>query len=258
MTTVKYSKLIWISIIIFIGLTTAAIVYGYQRDNSVQKRRAKGFTIVSKETIRFLDSKMQSHPSQADYVITVRYQKSDGTWKEVKAAYKTGGRVLREEISFGIPGDGAYKIDKATGDLIFLSQMPPKEVTSYVTVTNGHDHPRFLRDDVVQGYSTYVLRYDVDSNGSYEEEYYAPDLDGYPIKSVKVAPYGSSFTEALKITLGEPDDSGFASLPNFAVNYDHFKTKVAVLDRDGSHDTAGAMRKDLEQFLIRTKRKARP
>lgn len=193
------------------------------------------------------DPSMQSEPGQADYVITARYQKSDGTWKEVRTAYKTNGKVLREAIQFGIPGRGAFEVDKRHGVLDFISSMPPKEVTSYVPITDGHEHPRFIRHDIVQGYKTYVLHYVVGEDGSYEDEYYAPDLDGYPIKSFKFASYGSSITEAMQITLGDPDESVFGSLPNWLVDYDRFKKSIQAIEDDGHHETAEAMRRELEK-----------
>jgi hypothetical protein len=214
-------------------------------------RRAKGLTIVTKETIRLHDPKMQALPQQADYVITVRSQKSDGTWKEVRTRYKVDGSVLSETTNFGIPGEGAFQFDKARGELEFLSPMPPKETTSYVPITDGHNHPRYVRDEVVQGYQTYVLHYEVDKAGSYEDEYYAPELDNYPIRSVKIAPHGVSVTELVQITLGDPDESVFTSLPKGSVKYEHFKQKMKALEDDGMHEAAGAMQRELEQELSR-------
>jgi hypothetical protein len=197
------------------------------------------------------DLSMQSRPAQADYVITTRYQKSDGTWKEVRTAYKSNGKVLRENIQFGIPGQGVFQVDKDQGVLAFISPMPPKEETSFVAITDGHDHRRFTKDDVVQGYKTYVLHYEVAEDGSYEDEYYAPDLDGYPIKSLKFAPYGSSVSEPVQITLGNPDENVFGSLPNWSVDYDRFKKKIQAIEDDGHHETAEAMRRDLERELAK-------
>src|SRR5882762_5902971 len=162
-------------VVLVIGVVSAAVAYSFQRANSLKLRHAKGFTIVTKETVTMNDPSMQSEPGQADYVITARYQKSDGTWKEVRTAYKTNGTALREAIQFGIPGRGVFQVDKERGVLNFISQMPPKEETSYVPINDGHDNKRFSRDDIVQGYKTYVLHYVVAEDGSYEDEYYAPD-----------------------------------------------------------------------------------
>ncbi len=249
----KNIRLLSIALLIA-GMVSVAIVYALPQAKGGRTRHAKGFTIITKETVTLIDPKMQSRPQQADYVITVRHQKSDGTWKEVRTACKSNGDVLRETTSFGIPGQGVYQFDRASGELNFLSAMPPKETTSYVAISDGHDNPRFLKDDVVQGYKTYVLHYEVDKDGSFEDEYYAPDLDGYPIRSMKVAPYGVSVTETVEIILGDPDESVFASLPNSKVNYDHFKKKMAALDQDGSHEAAAAMQRDLEQQLSKQTR----
>jgi hypothetical protein len=233
------------------GLVSVALAYSLKQGNSVKLRHAKGFTIVTKESVTMNDPTIQAQPGQADYVITARYQKSDGTWKEVRSAYKSSGKVLRENITFGIPGRGVFQVDKDRGVLSFISQMPPKEETSYVPINDGHNHPRFSRDAVVQGYNTYVLHYVVAEDGSYEDEYYAPDLDGYPIKSFKFAPYGSSVTEAIQITLGDPDESVFGSLPNWFVDYDRFQKKIQAIEEDGHHETADAMRRELERELTK-------
>src|SRR5882724_10712696 len=234
-------------VLLVVGVVSVAFAYSFQRANGVKFRHAKGFTIVTKETVTMNDPRMQAEPGQADYVITARYQKSDGTWKEVRTAYKSNGKVLREHIQFGIPSQGVFEIEKDHGVLHFISQMPPKEETSIVPINDGHDNKRFSRDDIVQGFKTYVLHYVVANDGSYEDEYYAPDLDGYPIKSFKFAPYGSSVTEPLQITLGDPDESVFGSLPNFLVDYDRFEKKIQAIEDDGHHETAEAMRRQLEQ-----------
>jgi hypothetical protein len=238
-------------VLLLVGVVSAAVAYSLQRANSVKLRHAKGLTIVTKETVTMNDPSMQAATGQADYIITARYQKSDGTWKQVRTAYKSNGEVIRKDIGFGIPGQAAYQVDTARGVLNFLSSMPPKEVTSYVQITDGHDNPRFLRDETVQGYNTYVVHDIVGEDGSYEDEYYAPDLDGCLIKSFKFAPYGSSVTEAIQITLGDPDDSVFSSLPNLVVDYDHFRKKIQAIESDGHHETAEALRRELERELAK-------
>jgi hypothetical protein len=156
---------------------------------------------------------------------------------------------LSETINFGIPGEGAFQVDRVRGELEFLSPMPSKEITSYVPVTDGRNDPKYVRDDVVQGYKAYVLHYKVDKSGSYEDEYYAPELDNYPIRSVKVAPHGVSVTEMLQLTLGDPDEQVFASLPKGLIKYDRFKQKMKALEEEEMHQAAGAMRRDLQHQL---------
>lgn len=233
----------------FSGVVSASLAFALRPTKVVNRRPAKGFTIVTKETITLDDPKWQSQPQQADYVITTRYQKSDGTWKEVRTAHKANGNLLRKNIQLGIPGRGVYEIDKDRLMLNFISSMPPKETTSFVAITDGHDHPNFLKDEVVSGYRTYALHYTIDKDGSYEDEYYAPDLDGYPIRSVKSAPYGNSVTEVVTITLGDPDASIFAPLPNWVVNYEQYESKIQALIDDGKQETAEALRRELQKQI---------
>lgn len=238
-----------LSLALFIaGIVSVTLAYSLTQTIKQNLRPAKGFTIVTKQTITMTDPKMQAEPQQADHVITVRYQKSDGAWKEVRTSYKTSGRIIREDISFGVPGRGVFQVDTTRKVLTFISQMPGKEVTSYVAETDGRDNPRFLKDEMVKGYKTYVLRY-ILSNGSYEDEYYAPALDGYPIKTVAVAPYGSSITEMIQIAEGDPNDSVFTSLPDWPANYDLFKDKIQAMENEGKRETAEFMRRELERNI---------
>lgn len=237
------------SITLFVvGLVSVGVVYAIQ-NRPPQRRHPKAFTIVTKETITMNDPTMQAEPGQADYIITTRYQKSDGSWKEERTKYK-GDKVIKKTVGFGIPGRGVFQIDSQRAALDFISAMPPKEITSFITVTNGHENERFVRDEIVQGYQTYVLHYLVDKDGSYQDEYYAPDLDGQAIKSIKVAPYGSSITELISVSMGEPDERVFASLPNWIVNYDKFKGKIQALEDDGNHAGAEALRNEMKQHML--------
>jgi hypothetical protein len=237
-----------LSIALFVmGVVSAVIAYALPQKGP-KTRPAKGFTIVTKETIKLNDPKEQANPQQSDYVITVRSQKSDGTFKEVRTAYKNDGKVIRQQITFGTPGDGVFQ-DTGKGELEFLSAMPSTEITSLVPIVDSHSDPRFVREEVVQGYNCYVLRYEVDKDGSYEEEYYAPELDNYAIRSVKVAPYGVSTTEMVQLTLGNPADDVFTSVPKKPVKYDAFKNKMKALEDDGKQEAADAMRRDLEHRL---------
>jgi len=237
-----------LSIALFVtGVVSAVIAYALP-PKAPKTRPAKGFTIVTKETIKLIDPKAPANPLQSDYVITVRSQKSDGTWKEVRTAYKNDGKVIKDQTTFGIPGNGVYQ-DSGKGELEFLSAMPSTEVTSLVPIVDSHNDPKFVREEVVQGYNCYVLRYEIDMDGSYQEEYYAPELDNYPIRSVKVAPHGVSTTEMVQLTLGNPAEEVFTSVLKGPVKYEAFKRKMKVLEDDGKHEAANAMRRDLDRQL---------
>jgi len=183
------------------------------------------------------------------YKITVRYQRSDGSWRQIRKYYNGLGQIIKKDLGFAVPGRGVFRIDQERGVLDFLSSMPTKEKTSYVVITDGHDDPHFVRDDNVQGYATYVLRFS-DKDG-YTDLYYAPQLDGEIIKEVHVSGNSVAINELIQITLGDPDDRVFASLPRLVVNYDHFKEKIAAMEEGGKHEAAEAMRRQLEEELAK-------
>lgn len=241
-----------ISIAIFIlGLVSAAAAYAWQRRDAIKLRPAKGFTIITRETTTLSDPTIPRGPKQIDHVITVRYQKSDGTWKQVRSYRNDSGTVLKKDIGFGIPGRGVFQIDKERGVLQFVSPMPPKEKTSYVPINDGHASPNFVRDDVVQGYVTYVLHFPDDDGGGYVDMYFAPELDGQPIRTVTVSRSGVSIAEAIEIKLGDPDDKVFGTLPKWMVNYDRFKEKIQAMEDTGKPEVAAGLRRQLEQQLLK-------
>ena len=239
-----------LSIALFLTGVVSAVI-AYTLPPKAKTRPAKGFTIVTKETIKLNDPKAQANPQQSDYVIRVRSHKSDGTFKEIRTAYKNDGKVIKQQITFGIPGTGVFQ-DRGKGELEFLSAMPPTEVTSLVPIVDSHSDPKFVREEVVQGYKTYVLHYEVDMNGSYQEEYYAPELDNYPIRSVKVAPHGVSTTEMVQLTFGNPAEEVFTSVPRGPVKYEFFKKKMKALEDEGNQEAANAMRRDLDRQVSKT------
>ncbi|MEN3329747.1 MAG: hypothetical protein V7638_4554, partial [Acidobacteriota bacterium] len=81
------------SIALFITAVVSAVIVYALPQKGPKARPAKGLTIVTKETVKLNDPKAQANPRQSDYVITVRSQKSDGTWKEVRTSYKNDGKV---------------------------------------------------------------------------------------------------------------------------------------------------------------------
>ncbi len=232
-----------------LGLFSATVAVSLHRTNGTKFRHAKGFTLITKDTtIPFIPH--QPLPDESTYCMTTRYQRSDGTWKQVRTYYNANGQVVMKDIGYGIPGSGVFKIDKTRGVLDFVSAMPPVERTSYVPIDDGHTQTNFLRDDSVAGYQTYVLRF-ADHDGGYTDFYKAPELDGHAIRKVTVSTLGVSITEPIQIKIGDPDNRVFAGLPNWLINYDHFKEKISVMEEAGKHEAAQALRRDLDEQIAK-------
>jgi len=239
-----------ISIAIFvIGAVSSGFAYSLHKRSGPQLRQRKGFTLRSKNTSTLVIPR-QPVPKEITHSDSIRYQRSDGTFKEVQTYYYANGAVAKKQILIGIPGQGVFSINNPQGPLEFLSAMRPKEQTSYVRVNDGHSQPNFVRDDWVNGYQTYILRFP-DNEGGYIETYYAPELDGVPLRSVSVSPGGVSLSEVFQITLGDPDDKVFGPLPKLLVNYDLFRSKIATMEEAGKHEAAEAMQRELDEQIAK-------
>lgn len=245
-----FARFKFISIAVFVvGLVSATLAFSLHQTNGKKLRHRKGFTLITKETA-ILYSGTQGNVPVVSYARTIRYQKSDGTWKQVTTHRDADGNVLRKQIGVGIPGQGVFKLNRAEGTLDFLSAMPPKEVASYVPNKDGHTDPSFLKDDWVQGYQTYVLHFP-DQEGGYVDLYFAPELDDQVIRRVVVTPHGIAIDELVEVKPGDPDERAFGPLPNWLVKYDRFKQKIATLEERGQHETVKAMRQELAEQIAK-------
>jgi hypothetical protein len=248
MSNKSFARFRAISISIFvIGAVSAGFAYSLQKKKSPQLQQRKGFTLRMKgTTIPFVPRQLD--PRESTHTTTTRYQKSDGTFKQERIYYNANGTVVKKDILFGVPGQGVFKLNNPQGPLEFLSSMSPKDQASYVRVDDGRSQPNFLREDVVQGYKTYVLRFP-DEDGGYFETYSAPELDGQPLRKVAVSRGGVTIQEVAEITLGDPDDGVFGPLPNMLVSYDLFRVKITAMEEAGKHDAAEALQRQLDEQI---------
>lgn len=241
-------RLNFITALLFIvGLVSAAVAYSVNHLTAVKRKPSIGFTLVTKETT-FPIFKGQLTSLETISRVTTRYERSDGTWKQVRTYYKSDGKSFREDVSFGIPGEGAFQLDQNRATLNFVSSMGPKEQTSYVTVTNDHLHPNFLKDDVVLGYDTHVLRFP-DEDGGYVDIYRAPALNNRTVRRITVSNQGVSIEDAVQIKEGNPEDKIFDDLPMWHIRYERFQDKINAMEESGKPEVAEAMRQELKRQL---------
>jgi len=242
-----------ISIAIFvIGAVSAGFAYSLRKPSGPTLRQRKGFTLATKSTVIPIISR-QAFPKEITHSNSIRYQRSDGTFKEVQTYYDSNDAVVKKTILFGIPGQGVFSLTNPQGPLQFLSSMRPTEQASYVRVDDGHSHPNFVRDEWVKGYQTYVLRY-AEDDGGYFEVYCAPDLDGEELRTMAVEPGGISIREVVGITMGNPDEKVFGPLPNLLVGYDIFKQKLATAREAGNNEVVEGMQRQLDEQVAKQMR----
>lgn len=239
-----------ISIAIFvIGAVSAGFAYSLRKANGPTLRQRKGFILTTKTTTTPVIPR-QSLPREITHSNSIRYQRSDGTFKEVQTYYDSNDALVKKEILLGIPGQGVFKINNPQGPLQFLSSMPSREESSFVHIVDGHSHPNFVRDEWVKGQQTYVLRFP-DQDGGYFEMYCAVELDGEPLRRVTVSPGGVSIGELVEITRGDPDDKVFGPLPKLLVNYDLFKNKIAKTREAGNYEVAESMQRQMDEQVAK-------
>ena len=123
--------------LLILGAVSATLAYSLRPAKGVKLRPRKGFTLRTQDTTISIIPR-QPGPQEITHANTIRYQKSDGTFKQVRTYFNADGAVVKKDILFGIPGQGVFKINNARGPLNFLSSMPPKEKTSYVRLDDGH------------------------------------------------------------------------------------------------------------------------
>jgi hypothetical protein len=220
-------------------LGMASVTWAYFVSQPVAQKAATGFTLTSK--MSFTPS--GSNASQ----ITgsrVRYQKSDGSFKQITTYLKPDGALAKTVTLLGMLGRGVFEFTEGANSTEFLSpmrlEMPLK---SEAEIRETHHHNK-LRDEVVQGYKTLVVRLAGETPNSFTELYHAFALQDFPIKTVSVTDAGVLTIEPTKIEFGEPSDNDLA-FPNLPVSYERFEQKIQALEESGRHDTAETMRRQL-------------
>lgn len=232
---------VWSVVIFLLGLLSAAFAFGLQ--TARESKSFPAYTIISKRTFTPSDG---GQP-MGELTMT-RYQRTDGTWKQIVTYFKSDGTVNRRTVTFGQPGRGVFQQDEDQANLKFISQMD--KPLSELPLFDIRSDPAFLKELSILGYQTFVLRsYEEDSSGDYSDVYYAPAFHNLSLKEVSYSKRGVTVLEPVEIRIGEPRQDDFGSLPNGNVDYELFEQKIRVLDDRGKLDAANAIKQELQRRL---------
>jgi hypothetical protein len=230
-----------VSVILFLlGIVTAILAYSV--NHAKRPKPPIALTMISKQTLT-----PTGEPPQQGF-IKMRYQRSDGSWKQHSTYTSPDGKTKRQELVFGLIGRGVFQVDEQHRVLHFISAMTASPL--YVSSDLRRDE-RYVKDDSVLGYETRVLRFMADDGSGYTENYYAPGLQDLLIKTVSVSENGVSVTEAVQIRLGEASEDEFGSLPDWPIRYERFEEKIESLEEAGNGDAAEQMRQLLKQERLK-------
>lgn len=204
------------------------------------KQSVQGFTLYST---------MTTTPKDGQPVKTgtrVRYQRSDGTFKQVTTYYNPDGAVRKTDVLFGEPNHGVFAVDEKAKTTEFISGLKPSSI-----IISEDDllknHHNIVREDSILGYRVMVARLNDDGNGSYLELYHAPALMGFQIKTVDVNTAGYKLViEPTKIVLGDPSNADLSASSNYPIAYNIYEQKIKALEERGENESATEMKHILE------------
>jgi len=227
-----------ISVLVFF-LGVATVTYAYITSQPAMQSATTGFTLTSKMT--FTPSGSNTNQITGS---RVRYQKSNGAFKQITTYLKADGTPDKVVTLVGVLGRGVFEFSENAQSMEFLSPMRAQiPMMSEAEIRNTHHH-NSLRDDVVQGYKTLVVRLPGENSKAFTELYHAFALQDFPIKTINVTDAGILTIEPTKIELGEPSHNLLA-LPNLPISYERFEQKIQSMEESGRHDTAETMRQQL-------------
>ena len=241
MSQASLKRLRFASVSIFLlGAITAVVAYSINHGRS--PKPPSGFTIISRQTFTPADTRKPVLKADIE-----RYQKADGAWVLKHTYYRPDGSFAKADKGFGQLGRGVFRVDENSQALSFLSPMAASmpAFSADVFEENMRKNPRFSRDETVHGFKALVLS-SSSEDGAYDEDYYAPALQGMAIKHVWVTRVGVEVIEPVSITLGEPTQTAFET-PHYPVEYRHFEKKIEASEKSGKRETARQMREQLER-----------
>jgi hypothetical protein len=226
-------------VILVLGLATASLAVWRLRTPPV----GQGFILHSKMTFTPANGGQTEIRGSR-----VRYQRSDGSFKQITNYVNPDGKPFRIDTLIGVLGRGVFEFTENDKTITFVSamrsQIPPATETELRKI-HHHNAPA---DATVLGYKTLVVRLPGDRPDSYTDLYHAIDLQGFQIKTVSVSDAGTMIFEPTKIEASEPSAENF-DLPQLPISYERFEQKIKAMEESGQTDTAELMRQQLRDAM---------
>ena len=218
-----------------LGIGVVALILAYQWRASSQEGR-QGFTLYSTMTTIMQDGRQTITGTR------IRYQRADGSFKQVTTYLAPDGTVTKTDILFGSPNRGVFSVNERDKKTEFISSLSEKSIALSEKDLHSSDR-NIVREETLMGYKVLVAR--VGDDSTYTELYHAPSLLGFQIKTVSASPTSTLKIEPTKIVLGNPAASEIANVPRYPMSYDLFEEKIKTVEERGSAEAAQQMRETL-------------
>jgi hypothetical protein len=221
-------------VLLGLGAVSASVaVYSTAKSH----RNAQGFTLYSTMTTAM-------GGTEAKTGSRVRYQRSDGSFKQITTYYRADGTVSKTDILLGQPNRGVFAVDERAKSLEFVSGLSANSIVLAESDLHA-GHRNVVREEKLLGYRVLVARVgDGNERAGYTELYHAPELMGFQIKTVAVTPAATLTIEPTRIVAGEPAARDLEP-PPYPVNYELYEEKIKTMEERGEVETARQMREIL-------------
>ena len=164
--------------------------------------------------------------------VFTRFQKSDGSFKEIIQTYKPDGTPGETGTLIGVASRGVFSVNEATKTLVFQSQ---KDHVFHLLNEKAmkENTATYLGEKTILGFRCLGQRDPEDT-----ETYISPEL-GFPLLETITGSTDRVVTEAIRVDLGEPADF---QLPDYRVDYTRYENRIANMEKEGRPDLAKQMK----------------
>lgn len=214
----KAARLVPVAVFL-LGAITAGVGYAVKqtRTQLLGTQPRTGFKVTYNQTYTSADGREHEHAA-----VIERYEKADGSWKQVTTWLNPDGTVRSVSKVYGLNGRGVFRVNEKTKQLIFIGDRPA-QMPDFSEAATRRD-PTFIGDASMLGYKTLVLRTPFDGGSGYAEHHVAPALQGVYLKTVFNEGEINAI-EAMKIEVGEPPANEFTDMPDYPVSYEEVQNR---------------------------------
>jgi len=182
-----------------------------------------------------------------------RWIRADGAWKEVRterSPVEGDGRLV-VFVSINAP-QGRFAHINTRNEVEFDGHFTPID-GRYLSVEFLRSGKDFVREDELLGYAAYVWR-SGQSEQSYSEQWYVPEVSFIPIKFVHKNGRGETVTEPITAEFKKVTDADLA-VPNLPVVFNKINNDIESLEKVSNKVAADDKRRAIAEFQSKQEEK---
>jgi len=185
----------------------AAVFCAYAVQTAITQR-------ITGVTIQYVQYELSADGTRTELGTETAYVSANGSWRTERRSLN--GHV--EQVFFtDISRAGVFMINGGSREALKLDTFTPK-TTPHSNAAGYRNHPNFIGEEVVQGFTAFVQRI-ISPEGRVEAEYaFVPEFDTRAVKELHYRTDGGRrILEAVSINFGEPDARLFQVPSNLTI-----------------------------------------